>query len=75
MNIFLTWVKSTFQEQGYDFYGNMKLFDQADRTEIEFGLKRVFDYDVFKINQAIAAQVLCNFMFWYILYADNFREF
>ena len=35
----------------------MQLFDSADRESIEWGLKRVFDYDVTRINQAIAAQV------------------
>ena len=46
----------------YDFYSNMKLFDPNDRDAIEWGLKRVFDYDVSKINQAIASQVLFNLM-------------
>ena len=46
----------------YDFYSNMKLFDPNDRDAIERGLKRVFDYDVSKINQAIASQVLFNLM-------------
>jgi len=41
----------------YDFYGNMELFDPGDRTEIEFGLKRVFDFSIERINRAIANQV------------------
>ena len=40
----------------HKFYEEMKLFDPNDRTEIEYGLKRVFDYNVDKINSAIAAQ-------------------
>jgi len=35
----------------------MKLYDPSDREAIEWGLKRVFDYDEGKINRAIAAQV------------------
>ena len=38
----------------------MKLFDREDRDAIEKGLRRVFDYDESKINQAIASQVLFN---------------
>jgi hypothetical protein len=44
----------------YDFYKNMKLFDPNDRDAIERGLKRVFEYDISKINRAIASQVLLN---------------
>ena len=40
----------------------MILFDPNDRDAIECGLKRVFDYEVSKINQAIASQVLFNLM-------------
>ena len=46
------------QEANYDFYGNMKLFDPNDRESIEWGLKRVFDYDVPRINAAVAEQAL-----------------
>lgn len=46
------------QEPNYDFYGKMKLFDHNDRDSIEWGLKHVFDYDVPRINAAVAAQVL-----------------
>lgn len=46
----------------YDFFSNMKLFDREDRAAIEWGLRRVFDYDESKINQAIASQVLFNLM-------------
>ena len=35
----------------------MKLFDSADRREIELGLLRVFEFDVQRINRVIAAQV------------------
>ena len=35
----------------------MQLFDSADRESIEWGLKRVFNYSVDRINRAIAAQV------------------
>jgi hypothetical protein len=40
----------------------MKLFDPADRSAIETGLKRVFGWfdDGKKINLAIAAQVSSN---------------
>jgi len=38
----------------------MQLFDQNDRESIEWGLMRVFDYDVPRINSAIAAQVSEN---------------
>jgi hypothetical protein len=44
-------------ELGNQFYENMKLYDPSDREAIEWGLKRVFDYDEGKINRAIAAQV------------------
>jgi hypothetical protein len=44
-------------ELGNKFYENMKLFDPSDRSAIEWGLKRVFDYDKGKINRAITAQV------------------
>ncbi len=56
--------KFAFQGFVYDFYGNMKLFDQSDRDAIEGGLKRVFDYDPSKINMAIASQVLCYSMYF-----------
>ena len=46
------------QEANHDFYGNMKLDDPNDRESIEWGLKRVFDYDVPRINAAVADQVL-----------------
>jgi hypothetical protein len=49
-----------FQGLGYDFFSNMKLFDSNDRNAIEWGLKRVFDYEKSKINQAITSQVLFN---------------
>jgi hypothetical protein len=42
---------------GNRFYQNMKLYDPSDREAIEWGLKRVFDYDEDNINRAIAAQV------------------
>jgi hypothetical protein len=48
------------QGRGYDFYGNMKLSDDADREVIELGLKRAFNYKISKINEAIAAQVLSS---------------
>ena len=52
------------QEANHDFYGNMKLYDPNDRESIEWGLQRVFDYDVPRINAAVADQVLpwcmCN---------------
>ena len=38
----------------------MELFDQKDRKEIEYGLKRVFDFNVPRINGAIAAQVIAH---------------
>jgi hypothetical protein len=44
-------------ELGNKFYENMKLFEPRDRQAIEWGLKRVFDYDRVIINRAIAAQV------------------
>ena len=57
------WISSlvdlgVLQEPNYDFYGNMKLFDHNDRVSIEWGLRRVFDYQVPLINAAVAAQVL-----------------
>ena len=42
---------------GYTFFENMQLFDARDRTEIQYGLRRVFENDVSRINSAIAAQV------------------
>jgi hypothetical protein len=39
-------------ELGNQFYENMKLYDPSDREAIEWGLKRVFDYDEGKINTA-----------------------
>ena len=51
-----------FQELGYDFYGNMQLFDPEDRDAIKWGLKRVFDHSPPEINEAIACQVLFNLM-------------
>jgi len=49
------------QEESYDFYRNMRLFDPNDRESIEWGLKRVFNYNVSRINAAVAAQVLLLF--------------
>ena len=44
-------------ELGNQFYENMKLYDPSDREAIEWGLKRVFNYDKGEINRAITAQV------------------
>jgi hypothetical protein len=44
-------------ELGNQFYENMKLYEPSDRSAIEWGLKRIFDYDKGKINRAITAQV------------------
>ncbi len=44
-------------ELGNQFYQNMKLYDSSDRLAIEWGLKRVFDYNERNINRAITAQV------------------
>ena len=44
-------------ELGNQFYENMKLYDPSDREAIEWGLKRVFNYDEGEINRAITAQV------------------
>jgi hypothetical protein len=44
-------------ELGNQFYENMKLYDPRDREAIEWGLKRVFNYDQGEINRAITAQV------------------
>ena len=57
------WISSlvdlgVLQEPNYDFYGNMNLFDPNDRASIEWGLRRVFNYQVPLINAAVAAQVL-----------------
>ncbi len=56
MSIFL------FQELGYDFYGNMQLFDPNDRDAIGWGLMRAFDFSPSMINEAIACQVLFYLM-------------
>ncbi len=50
---------SPCQDPGYDFYGNMMLYDQNDKKDIELGLMRVFEFDTSKINKAIAEQVFC----------------
>ena len=51
------WIRFAVEVIGYDFYGHMELYDPSDRKSIEWGLKRVFDYDVPRINKAIAFQV------------------
>ena len=53
----------------YDYFGNLKVFDEADRSAIEWGLQHIFDYDISKINRAVAAQV-CRGCSLTILYSN-----
>ena len=51
---------SARQDPGYNFYGNMTLYDLNDKEDIEQGLLRVFEFEALKINKAIAEQVFCG---------------
>ena len=46
-----------FQEQDYDYFGKMLLYDPRDKNAIYWSLNRIFDYSDDKVNVAIKEQI------------------